>query len=147
MKQRLQHLEIQLEQKNSLFLFTHYSLSHCTSLTIFSYSLYFSLLFYLLTHSRSSSRLYLVLTFSRTSLLSLFLLTGRMASPFISSFFPSFLPFNVSHKFNITSSFMWLDFCTSLRKCCWTFVHNYREKDELNSSLSKSYSNKPISLC
>ena len=49
-------------------------------------------------------------------------------------FFFSF--FNVSHKFNITSSFMWLDSCTSLHKCCWTFVHNYREKDEPNSSPS-----------
>ena len=47
-----------------------------------------------------------------------------------------FLPSNVSYKFNITYSFMWLDFCTSLHKCCWTFVHNYRGKDEPNSSLS-----------
>ena len=47
-----------------------------------------------------------------------------------------FLPSHVSHKFNITYSFMWLDFCTSLHKCYWTFVHNYRGKDEPNSSLS-----------
>ena len=33
-------------------------------------------------------------------------------------FFLFFLPSNVSHKFNITYSFMWLDFCTSLHKCC-----------------------------
>ena len=51
-------------------------------------------------------------------------------------FFLFFLPSNVSHTFNITYSFMWLDFCTSLQKCCWTFVHNYRGKDEPNSSLS-----------
>ena len=125
-----------MSKKNYLFLFTHCSLSHHVSLTIFSYSLYFSLLFCLLTHSYSSSRLYLVLTFYGTSFFSLFLLTGQMASPFIFSSFPSFLPFNVSHKFNITSLFMWLDFCTSLHKWCWTFVHNYREKDEPNSSLS-----------
>ena len=49
-----------------------------------------------------------------------------------SCFFLFFLPSNVSHKFNITYSFMWLDFCTSLRKYCWTFVHNYRGKDEPN---------------
>ena len=47
-------------------------------------------------------------------------------------FFLFFLPSNVSHKFNITYSFMWLDFCTSLHKCCSTFVHNYRGKDEPN---------------
>ena len=35
-----------------------------------------------------------------------------------------------------TYSFMWLDFCTSLHKCCSTFVHNYRGKDEPNSSFS-----------
>ena len=39
--------------------------------------------------------------------------------PFV-SFFSFFLPSNVSHKFNIMSSFMWLDFCTSLHKCCCT---------------------------
>ena len=46
-----------------------------------------------------------------------------------------FSSFNVSHKFNITSSFMLPDFYTSLHKCCWTFVHHYREKDVSNSSL------------
>ena len=46
-----------------------------------------------------------------------------------------FSSFNVSHKFNITSSFMWLNFCTSLHKCWWAFIHHYREKDESNSSL------------
>ena len=49
-----------------------------------------------------------------------------------SCFFLFFLPSNVSHKFNITYSFMWLNFYTSLHKCCWTFVHNYRGKDEPN---------------
>ena len=47
-------------------------------------------------------------------------------------FFLFFLPSNVSHKFKITSLFMWLNFCTSLHKCCWTFVYNYRGKDEPN---------------
>ena len=42
---------------------------------------------------------------------------------------------------------MWLDFCTSFYKCCWTFVHNYWGKDEPNSSLSDNYSSNPISLC
>ena len=36
-------------------------------------------------------------------------------------FFLFFLPSNVSHKFNITYLFTWLDFCTVLHKCCWTF--------------------------
>ena len=48
-------------KKNSLFLFTHCSLSHCVFITIFSYSLYFSLSL-LLAHSRSSARLHLVLS-------------------------------------------------------------------------------------
>ena len=66
------------------------------------------------------------------SFLQLYL--SRMTLAFC--FFLFFLPSNVSHKFNITYSFMWLDFCSFLHKCCWTFVHNYRGKDELNSSLS-----------
>ena len=57
-------------------------------------------------------------------------LISRMTLAFC--FFLFFLPSNVSHKFNITYSFMWLDFCTSLHKCCSTFVHNYRGKDEPN---------------
>ena len=40
--------KIQLAKKKLSFLFTHCSLPHCVSLTIFSYSFYFSLLFYLL---------------------------------------------------------------------------------------------------
>ena len=51
------------------------------------------------------------------------------------SIFFSFSSFTVSHKFNITSSFMWLNFSTSLHKCWWAFIHHYREKDESNSSL------------
>ena len=59
--------------------------------------------------------------------ISFFSPLGRMA--FASCFFLFFLPSNVSHKFNITYSFMWLDFCTSLHKYCCTFVHNYRGKE------------------
>ena len=60
-------------------------------------------------------------------------------------FFLFFLPSNVSHKFIITYSFMWLDFCTSLHKCCWTFIHNYRRKDEPNFSLSDKLLQAPAS--
>ena len=46
-----------------------------------------------------------------------------------------FSSFNVSYMFNITSSFMWPDFCTSLHKFCWPFEHHYGEKYKSNSSL------------
>ena len=62
---------------------------------------------------------------------NLFLLVSLAEWPCL---FLLFLPSHVSHKFNITYSFMWLGFCTSLHKCCWTFVHNYRGKDEPNCS-------------
>ena len=61
-------------------------------------------------------------------------------------FFLFFLTSNVSHKFNITYSFMWLDFCTSLHKCCWTFVHNYRGKDSI-LLFRTSFSSKFNLLC
>ena len=64
---------------------------------------------------------------------NLFLQLSLFEWPFLYLFFH---PSHVSHKFNITYSFMCLDFCTSLHKCCWTFGHNYRGKDEPNSSLS-----------
>ena len=38
-----------MSKKNFIFLFTHCSFPPCVSFTIFSYSLYFSLLFYLLS--------------------------------------------------------------------------------------------------
>ena len=98
-------------KKNSVFLFTHYSLPH------FVFSLTLSIFFFSFacSYSRNSSRLHQ----SSTSLAgtSLFsgashphplgssllqpIFTGRMASLFISSSFPSFLPFTLfisSHK-------------------------------------------------
>ena len=110
------------KENTFFFLFIYYSFSHYISLTILSLSLSLSLSL-ACCHSRTSSRLHLILTFSGTSLLSS--PNGQMALLYISS---SFSSFNVSHKFTITSSFMWLDFCTSLHKCCWTSVDYYRAK-------------------
>ena len=160
------------KKKNSLFLFTHCSISHCISLTIFSY------LFLALTHTVLQDclgphtlelhffssplqmakwplilflHLFLLFSLSHSSyqviknasqlILTLlqpisFLLMSLSQMTLAFCFFLFFLLSNVSHKFSITYSFMWLDFCTSLHKCCWTFVHNYRGKDEPNSSLS-----------
>ena len=75
--------------------------------------------------------------------ISFFSSLGQMAFCIFLFSFPS----NVSHTFNITYSFMWLDFCTSLHKCCWTFVHNYWGKDEPILLFQTSCSSKPISLC
>ena len=100
-------------------------------------SIFFFIFFFLFFLSHSSHQVtinasQLILTLLQPiSFLQLSLNRMTLAS----CFFLFFLPSNVSHKFNITYSFMWLDFCTSLRKYCWTFVHNYRGKDE------------PISLC
>ena len=97
-------------------------------------SLFFLHLFLLFFLSHSSHQVtinasQLILTLLQSiSFLQLSLNRMTLAS----CFFLFFLPSNVSHKFNITYSFMWLNFYTSLHKCCWTFVHNYRGKDEPN---------------
>ena len=110
-------------KKNYLFLFTH-----CVSLTIFSYSLYFSLFFCLLSLTQFFKTAPVLTLWDFSSLLfpSYTKWLNGLTLYFFALFF--FSSFNVSHKLNITSSFMWLDFCTSLHNCCWTFVHNYREK-------------------
>ena len=104
---------------------------------ILDFNLFFC--FYFLFHTKILLRngLTLLFTFSKW-------LNGLILYFFVLFFFS---PFNMSHKFNVTSSFMWLDFCTALHKCYWTFVHNYREKDEPNSSLSLKLLSKPFSLC
>ena len=56
------------KEKTSLFLFTHYSLSHCVSLTIFSCSLYFSLLFCLLSLTQFSKTTLSSISLTGTSL-------------------------------------------------------------------------------
>ena len=71
-------------------------LSHCISIIIFSYSLYFSLLFCLLTHSRSSARLHLVLSLTCWNFF-LFFPSSRpngLSLLFLSRF-PSFIPFTL----------------------------------------------------
>ena len=93
-------LEIQFEKKKSLFFFsltafflTAYLSQFSLTLSIFSFS-------FACSHSRSSSRLTLSSHFG-TSLLYSPIFTGRMASLFISSSFPSFLPstlFTSSHN-------------------------------------------------
>ena len=92
-------------KKNSLFLFIHCSFSHC----VFSLTLSIFLFSFACSHSRNSSRLHqssvsLVETslFSgdshphplRTSLHQT-IFTGRTTTLFISSSFPSFLPFTL----------------------------------------------------
>ena len=90
---------------NSLFLFTHCSLSHC----VFSLTLSIFLFSFACSHSRNSSRLHQSsILLARTSLFSGASLphpfgtsllqpifTGWMAFLFISSSFPSFLPFTL----------------------------------------------------
>ena len=92
-------------KKNSHFLFTHCSFSHC----VFSLTLSIFLFSFAWSHSRNSSRVHqssvsLIETslFSgashpyplETSLLQT-IFTGRTATLFISSSFPSFLPFTL----------------------------------------------------
>ena len=93
-------------------------MAECLSFYFIIFSFFFSL-----SHSShlvtiNTSQLILTLL-QLISFLQLSL--SRMTLAFC--FFLFFLPSNVSHKFNITYSFMWLDCCTSLHKCCWTFVH------------------------
>ena len=90
-------------KKNSIFLFTHYSLSHF----LFSLTLSIFLFSFACSHSSNSSRLHQSsISLAGTSLFtgashphplgsSLLqpIFTSRMASLFISSSFPSFLPF------------------------------------------------------
>ena len=71
-----------LTKKNSLFHFTYYCLSHCISLTIFSYSFYFSP-FCLLS---------LTQFFKTAPVLTLWKFTTEWPFPFISFTFSSFLP-------------------------------------------------------
>ena len=93
------HLEIQLEQrKNFPFLFTRCSLSHCVSLTIFSYSIYFSILFCLLS----------VMPFFKTAP-SLVSLTREIIKPSDESRHLSTIPLKNSHLFKIAESV--ISFC------------------------------------
>ena len=62
-------------------------------------------------------------------------------------FFLFFLPSNVSHKFNITYSFMWLDFCTSFINVARLLYIIIEEKMNPILLFRTSYSNKLISLC
>ena len=111
-----------------LLAFTHAVLQDCTNphtlgLHFFSSHLqmvewphhFFLHLFLLFSLSNSSYQVtinasQLILTLLQP--ISFLLLSlSRMTLAFC--FFLFFLPSNVSHKFNITYSFMWLDFCTS----------------------------------
>ena len=97
------------KKKNSLFLLTHCSLPHC----VFSLTLFIFLFSFACSHSRSSSRLHLVLTtlwdFTSFSLCP----NGRMASTFISSSFPSFLPFTLFTSSHIKCKPTYLDFAST----------------------------------
>ena len=136
-----------MSKKTFLFLFSHCSLSHHVSLTIFSYSLYFSLLFCLLTHSYSSSRLHLVLTFYGTSF---FHSSCSLAKWPLLLFFHLFLLFFLSTCLTSLTSHLYL--------CGLTFVHPFINgagllyiiiEKKMNPILlfRTSYSSKPISLC
>ena len=88
------HLEIQLSKEKTLFfLFIHCSLPHCVSLTIFSYSLYFSLLFCLLS----------VMQFFKTVLSSVSLVREIIKSSNRSRYLSTILLKN-SHLFKIAES-------------------------------------------
>ena len=92
-------------KKKSLFLFTHCSLSHC----VFSLTLSIFLFSFACPHSRNSSKLpQSSISLAGTSLFSgashphpletsllQTIFTGRTATLFISSSFPSFLPFTL----------------------------------------------------
>ena len=99
-------------------------------LSQFSLALYIFLFSFACFNSRSSSRLHQSLhalwDFSSLLFPSYTIWLNGLTLYFFALFF--FSSFNVSHKLNITSLFMWLDFCTFLHNCCWTFIHNYREK-------------------
>ena len=90
-----------MSKKKSIFLFTHCSLSHYVSLTIFSYPLYFSPLFYLLSLTQFFKIALSSLSLAGTS--PLFSTpNAQMAFPFyffhlFFSFFPSTL-FTSNHN-------------------------------------------------
>ena len=103
-------------KKNYLFLFTHYTLCHCISLTIFSYSLLFSLSF-TCSHSRSSLRLQCPQSHSLGLLLLSSTPSGRMVFLlFLHLFLLFFLP-HASHQITINGSTQAL-----------TYVHDIRQK-------------------
>ena len=95
----------------------HCALSHCVfslTLSIFPFS-------FACSHSRSSSRLHQSLVslagtslFSGTSHLHP-IFTGRMASLFISSYFPSFLPFTLFTSSHNKCKPTYLDFASFLQ--------------------------------
>ena len=95
----------------------HCALSHCVfslTLSIFPFS-------FACSHSRSSSRLHQSLVslagtslFSGTSHLHP-IFTGRMASLFISSYFPSFLPFTLFTSSHNKCKSTYLDFASFLQ--------------------------------
>ena len=99
-----------MSKKNSLFLLTYCSLLHC----VFSLTLSIFLFSFACSHSRSSSRLHLVLTtlWNFTSFF-LFCPNGRMASTFISSSFPSFLPFTLFTSSHNKYKPTYLDFAST----------------------------------
>ena len=101
---------------------------HSLFLSQFPLALYNFFFSFTYSHSRYSSRLHCPQSHS-LELLPFSLLHQMAEWPYfiLSSFIPS-----TSHKLNIASSFIWLDFCTSFHKCCWTFIHNYKGKNESN---------------
>ena len=89
-----------------------YSLSHCISPIIFSYSLYFSLFPFTCSHSHSSSRLQCPQSHSRGSVLFSSTPNGRMVFPL---FLHLFLLFFLSTRFTSNHNkckHPSLDFCT-----------------------------------
>ena len=117
--------------KNSNFLFTQCSLSLGVSLTIFFCSLYFSLLFCLLSLTQFSKTALSSISLTRTSLHSSLLLHQMAEWPFLlflHLFLLFFLP-NSSHQVTINASTEAL-----------TFVHDIRQK-RMNSILFFTWPN------
>ena len=108
------HLEIQLSKEKTLFFFSFIALFLTVYLSQFSLTLSIFLFSFACSHSRSSSRLHLVLTtlWNFTSFF-LFCPNGRMASTFISSSFPSFLPFTLFTSSHNKYKPTYLDFAST----------------------------------